>query len=74
MVVAGTVGEDLFLAGAALGFRTVHVTSWLKKNRAAFDLTEAEWQRVFPGSGRRRRREHPQHGPAGMGVKLRRLD
>jgi Mor family transcriptional regulator len=40
---------------AALGFRTVHVTSWLKKNRDAFDLTEAEWQRVFPGSGRRRR-------------------
>ncbi len=39
---------------AALGFRTRSVVEWLKENRDAFDLTEAEWQRVFPGSGRHR--------------------
>ena len=45
----------------ALGFRTNHVTSWLKKNRAAFDLTEAEWRRVFPGSGGWRREARPEN-------------
>jgi Mor family transcriptional regulator len=53
---------------AAPGFRTVHVTAWLKENRVAFELTEAEWQRVFPGSGRRRHQARPQHGAAGAGA------
>ena len=56
------------------GEGTVHVTSWLKKNRDAFDLPEAEWRRVFPGSGRRRRQARPQHGAAGAGVKLRKAE